>query len=173
MERRRQTATALMLVGAVLGGCGEPGRGDAAGSSETGAAARGAVVEVWFSRGEEPVAVERRVAVADPEAALSALVAGPRAEERAAGIGSWFSDSTARSLAGTELRDGFLVVDFRGLARVIPGAGSSAGSSQLLTSLDSTVFQFPVVDSVEYRLDGSCAAFWEWLQRGCMVVSRP
>ena len=90
-----------------------------------------------------------------------------------AGIGSWFSDSTARALAGAELRDGFLVVDFNGLNRSIPGAGSSAGSSQLLASLDSTVFQFEAVDSVEYRLDGSCDAFWEWLQRGCEVVRRP
>jgi hypothetical protein len=35
------------------------------------------------------------------------------------------------------------------------------------------VFQFDWVRSVEYRLDGSCDAFWEWLQRSCQVVTRP
>lgn len=132
-----------------------------------------ATVEVWFARGESPVAVERRVPSATPAAALRALVAGPTAEERAAGLGSWFSDSTAGSLSGVEWQDGFLVVSFRGLSGRIPGAGSSAGSSHLLAALDSTVFHFPGVDSVEYRLDGSCGAFWEWLQRECRVVRRP
>ncbi|MBW3553627.1 MAG: GerMN domain-containing protein [Gemmatimonadetes bacterium] len=130
-------------------------------------------VRVWFSRDEVPVAVDRRVPDRGPEAALSALVEGPTAAERAAGLTSWFSDSTAGALEGVEQEGGFLVVDFRGLDQLIPGAGSSAGSAQLLASLDSTVFQFPSVDSVEYRLDGSCDAFWSWLQRECERVGRP
>ena len=56
---------------------------------------------------------------------------------------------------------------------LIPNATSSAGSEQLLSSLDSTVFRVPNVTAVEYRLNGSCDAFWEWLQRGCTVVRRP
>ena len=133
----------------------------------------GATVRVWFSRGEAPVAVDRQVPDGGPEAALSALVRGPTAAERAAGLDSWFSEATAGSLARVQEQDGFLVVDFRGLDRLIPGAGSSAGSAGLLESLDSTVFQFPSVRSVEYRLDGSCDAFWAWLQRACERVGRP
>ena len=129
-------------------------------------------VRIWLSRGESPVPVRRSVDPASPQGALDALLAGPTEIERAEGLTSWFSDETARALGSTALRDGFLVVDFRGLDALIPGAGSSAGSEQLLTALDSTVFQFEAVDSVEYRLDGSCQAFWEWLQRSCAVVRR-
>lgn len=145
--------------------------GEAAPGTEQGTGEE--TVRVWFRRGEVPVSVERTVADPDPEAALSALVVGPTARERAAGLTSWFSDSTAGALQGVREQDGLLVVDFRGLDRLIPGAGSSAGSAALLGSLDSTVFQFPSVDSVEYRLGGSCEAFWAWLQRECERVTRP
>lgn len=144
----------------------DPGEGTAAEPGEE-------TVRVWFSRGEAPAAVERRVEDADPEAALRALLRGPTAAERAAGLNSWFSDSTAGALRGVEARDGLLVVDFDGLDRLIPNASSSAGSAQLLGSLNPTVFQFPSVDSVEYRLGGSCEAFWEWLQRECGRLARP
>lgn len=129
-------------------------------------------VRVWYAREERPVAVERRVEETAPGAALQALVAGPTAAERAAGLSSWFSDSTRDVIREVRLEDGFLVADFTGLPALIPGASSSAGSGALLQGLDSTAFQFPAVDSVEYRLDGSCEAFWEWLQRDCRVVRR-
>ena len=131
------------------------------------------VVRVWFSRGETPVAVERRVEESGPEAALAELVSGPTPAERSAGLTSWFSDATAGALGRVDQQGGLLVVDLRGLDGLIPGAGSSAGSAQLLASLDSTVFQFPSVSAVEYRLDGSCEAFWAWLQRECERVHRP
>lgn len=165
----------FLLILLPLAGCDSgvertPSGGDAIRAAE---AEEGAVVRIWLTRGEEPVAVERRVDESTPPAALRALAAGPMPEEREAGLDSWFSDSTADALASVADRDGFLVVDFRGLDRLIPNASSSAGSALLLSALDSTVFQFPDVDSVEYRLDGSCDAFWEWLQRGCTVVRRP
>jgi hypothetical protein len=43
----------------------------------------------------------------------------------------------------------------------------------LLQELNGTVFQFPEIRSVEYRMEGSCDLFWEWLQYGCRVVARP
>jgi hypothetical protein len=130
-------------------------------------------VEVWFSRGEEPVAVEREVRSAPLDGALRALVAGPTPEERADGVTSWFSPETVGTLGRVQAAEGFVIVDFRDLPDLIPNASTSAGSQQLLASLDATVFQFPWVDSVEYRLDGSCDAFWEWLQRSCERVRRP
>lgn len=142
---------------------GDPGRGAAAGPE----------VKVWFTRVDQPVAVTREVEAAQPREALAALLRGPSPDERARGLGSWFSDSTAGALREVELRDGLLVVNFRDLDRIIPNASSSFGSTLLLMALDSTVFQFPEVDSVEYRLNGSCHAFGEWLQRGCEGVRRP
>jgi hypothetical protein len=76
-------------------------------------------------------------------------------------------------LGSVEVDSGRVIVDFSdSLPRLIPGAGSSAGSEALLAALDSTIFQFPWAVSAEYRLGGSCEAFWEWLQRECAVVER-
>jgi hypothetical protein len=130
-------------------------------------------VQIWFVRDEEPVPVQRRVGGTPLDGALRALVLGPTATERANGISSWFSADSRDVLRRVQAADGGVIVDFRDLPDRIPGASSSAGSEQLLVSLDSTVFQFEWVDSVEYRLEGSCDAFWEWLQRSCEVVRRP
>lgn len=106
-------------------------------------------------------------------AALEELVAGAPDQDSPSGTHSWFSEETRGVLRGVELEDGRAVVDFDpGLPGLIPGANSSAGSDMLLSALDSAVFQFPWVDSVEYRLGGSCPAFWEWLQRECVTVTR-
>jgi hypothetical protein len=85
---------------------------------------------------------------------------------------SWFSVETRGTIRRIQAIEGEVIVDFRDLPELIPGASSSAGSEQLLESLDRTVFQFDWVESVEYRLNGSCDAFWEWLQRSCEVVRR-
>lgn len=127
-------------------------------------------VAVFFTRGDPPsvVRVFRLVpkTTAVLQASLEQLVAGPSDDERAAGIDSWFSGDTAGMLRSVDLDpDGHAVVDFdAALATTIPGASASAGSVQLLTQLDATVEQHETVTSVEYRLDGSCAAFYEWLQ---------
>lgn len=102
-------------------------------------------------------------------ASLGALLAGPTAEERAAGLTSWFSEETAGLLRGVRIDDGHAVVDLGDLPSVIPGASSSAGSALLLSELDATVFQFATVQTAEYRLQGSCTAFTEWLQSGGCV----
>lgn len=51
-------------------------------------------------------------------------------------------------------------------------ASASTASMHLLAQLSSVVLQFPDVESVTYSFDGSCDAFWNWLQRDCGVVSR-
>jgi len=152
-------------------------------------------VTVFFSRDEETVAVRRilegRTAPrgseedpdgtrrspedveADLEAALKELLRGPTAEEREDGISSWFSAETAHALLSARVdSQGNAVVDFHDLASLIPAASASAGSAMLLAQLNATVFQHPPVLSVEYRVDGSCDAFWNWLQYDCQVLTR-
>jgi hypothetical protein len=129
-------------------------------------------VEVWFTRNERPEPAQRRVAGAPLDGALRALVIGPTPEERADGLTSWFSPETRNVIRRIQVEDGGVIVDFRDLPDLIPGASTSAGSQHLLAALDSTVFQFEWVESAEYRLDGSCEAFWEWLQRECGLVTR-
>ena len=99
-------------------------------------------------------------------ASMGVLVGGPTDEERSNGVGSFFSSSTRGAIRSVTLEAGHAVIDFVDLRTMIPNASSSAGSAQLLSQLDVTAFQFPTVQSVEYRLLGSCEAFNEWLQFG-------
>ena len=127
---------------------------------------------LFFHRGEELVEVRRTGAWTQGvlRRALDALVAGPRPED-GEGIGSLFSAETADLLAGVSIDDGTAVVD---LADTVDNASTSAGSAAFLAELDATIFQFPTVERIEYRLRGSCEAFWEWLQYGgCRIVERP
>ena len=132
-------------------------------------------VDIVFSRAEQPVAVRRPLGDGDDplRAALDALLAGPSAAERASGLESWFSDATAGSLRSVEVDSaGRATVDFHDLRALIPNASSSTGSGLLLSQLNATVFGVPEVQSIEYRIDGSCDAFWDWLQYGCQTVTR-
>ena len=133
------------------------------------------VVTVYFTCNGETEVPAYRLAPASTgvlRAALERLLAGPTPAERSAGLSSWFSGDTAGILAGVSLSDGKAVVDFRDLRPVIPNASTSAGSQLLLRQLDATVFQFPTVRSVEYRINGSCSTFFGWLQMACAVRSR-
>ena len=52
-------------------------------------------------------------------------------------------------------------------------SGPRRGCGLRLRQLNGTVFGVPGIRSVEYRVNGSCARFWEWLQYECRVVERP
>jgi hypothetical protein len=130
-------------------------------------------VRLYFTRDEEPEPVERAIPRAPGvlRSTLEALLRGPTAAEREAGLFSWFSSETAGMLRDVRLdASGRAIVDFHDLSRIISGASSSAGGRILLNELNHTVFQFAAVRSVEYRLAGSCDAFWSWLQSECTVV---
>jgi hypothetical protein len=133
-------------------------------------------VTVFFHQDEELVAVTRTVPATTGvlRASLEQLLAGPTDAEQSAGLSSWFSEKTERMLLSVTLEaNDTAVVDLGDLRSVIPNASTSAGSEILLAQLNATVFQFPTVASVEYRIEGSCDAFFEWLQRGCEVIERP
>ncbi len=158
----------LLVLFVLTGGCrdrsGEPAYEESSDS-----------VTVVFSRAEAPAPVRRPIEqeTSALEAALTWLVRGPTPEEEASGIGSWFSDDTAASLRSVTLfPSGHAVVDFHDLRPVIPGASSSTGSTLLLQELNGTLFLLPEVRAVEYRMEGSCDLFWEWLQYGCQTVER-
>ncbi len=129
-------------------------------------------VVVYFPRGDPGLRCDRvypRPRWVRPPAvltgALRALLAGPTPAERARGYGGWFSARTAGMLRSVSLRNGVARIDFRDLRRVIPNASSACGSALLLAQLDRTVAQFPTVRRAVYSLQGSRAAFYEWLQR--------
>lgn len=135
-------------------------------------------VQVFFSVGDgsdctQVEAFDRVTAFDDPiRAAFVELVGGPTREETAAGAGSFFSAETAGMVSSVALADGLLVVDFVDARSLLPNASTSCGSAALLAQLDNTAFQFPAVERVRYRIEGSCDEFANWLQRECFDVDR-
>ena len=104
---------------------------------------------------------------------LERLLAGPGVPDSQGTPRSWFSEATAGALRSAVVDSaGYAVVDFHDLRPLIPNASSSAGSAALLSELNAAVFRIPEVVSVEYRMEGSCPLFWEWLQYGCQTVNR-
>jgi len=114
----------------------------------------------------------RVVAPGDPiEATLRELLAGPSDEERAMGFSSFFSTESADALASIALDGSRLTVDFND-AILIGNASTSTGGMYFLAELQANLFQFPEVDSIEFRLNGSCDDFFMWLQYGCETLTR-
>ena len=101
--------------------------------------------------------------------ALQQLLTGPSAAEREAGFGSWFSSSTAGKLRSVDVDEaGRATVDCKDLSTDInSNVTTTTGRFVLLAQLDSTVFQFDGITSVKYQFDGSCDAFWRWLESSC------
>lgn len=177
----------MVILAAAALACGERAPGgdrdaprdttaDGTSRSETESQTPDTLVTIHFTLGEASTAVTRRVHAdsAGLEGALRQLMRGPTASERDAGIQSWFSDATAGMLRSVTVDSaGRAVVDFEDLRAVIPNASTSAGSAMLLRELNATVFEHAPVRSVEYRIEGSCDIFGEWLQYGCVTVPRP
>ena len=116
--------------------------------------------------------VRRVEGTVDPiGATLEALLEGPTAEERAAGFGSFFSAETAGALEALAVEGGLAVVDFND-AIYVNNASTSTGSEFFLAELTANLFQFDQIDRIEFRVDGRCEAFWNWLQRECSMVTR-
>jgi hypothetical protein len=109
----------------------------------------------------------------DPvETAFRELLGGPTQAESNAGANSWFTDATQGMLRSALLDDGRLIVDFDDFSTVIPNASTSCGSARLLAELSTTAFQFPEVETVTFTFEGSCEAFGEFLQLGCVEIDR-
>lgn len=105
--------------------------------------------------------------------ALENTLDGPDGESTTTDQHSWFSAATAGALDSVSVDPaGNATVDFRDLRPLIPNASSSAGSAILLRELNATVFGVDGIQSVEYRMAGSCELFWEWLQYPCARVTR-
>jgi hypothetical protein len=105
--------------------------------------------------------------------AMEYVLAGPTAAERADGFASFFSEESAEALLTGTIQAGHLILDFTEDITV-NNASTSTGSTFVLAELYANVFQFEDVESVEFRINGSCEAFWEFLQAGpvCNITDR-
>jgi hypothetical protein len=102
---------------------------------------------------------------------LREMVNGLEDEEAALGFRNPFPAEAADAFLGVSISQGTAFVEFT--AALFPeGADTPEGAQILLTTLNANVFQFSTIDAVEYRLSGSCDAFWRQLGASCEVVTR-
>ncbi|MEX2608875.1 MAG: hypothetical protein WEA24_02940 [Gemmatimonadota bacterium] len=136
---------------------------------------------VWSLAGVLTLAGCERSEPADPapapatdlRAVLERLVRGPKVPPSAEDEHSWFSAATAGVLDSVTVDTaGHATVDFQDLRPLIGNASTSAGSALLMEDLNEAVFSVAGIESVEYRMEGSCELFWEWLQYACQTVTR-
>jgi N-acetylmuramoyl-L-alanine amidase len=91
----------------------------------------------------------------------------------AGGDGSVFRQSTAGLLNQVLLSpDGVAIVDLGDLRGQIPNASTAFVSQAMLGELNAIAFANQAVVSIEYRIDGSCSTFWEWLEGQCQRIER-
>jgi hypothetical protein len=148
-------------VGAVvLAGCGsekavslgKPSTHTTTAKEQTGSVPTLLSLEVWFARDNALVEV-RRTHQPTPlvaTAAINALLAGPAPEERVRGLGTALPPGT--KLLGIAIHDGVATIDLT--SEYQSGAGSRSMQMRL-AQVVYTLTQFPTVQKVRFRLDGS------------------
>jgi hypothetical protein len=153
-------ALAAGALAVALAGCGsgkavslgKPKTQTTTGKEPTGNVPTLLSLEVWFTRGDGLIAVRRthqptpRVATA----AIDALLAGPTAAERASGVVSAVPSGTR--LLGITIRGGVATVD---LTSEYQSGGGSLSMQTRLGQVVYTLTQFPTVQKVRFRLDGT------------------
>lgn len=141
------------------GGDGGKSQGDPAAPAEPGDSTGGGspgtpdttTLSVWFTQGEQVTAVPRSVPRVPRigSAVLEQLLAGPTAEELAAGYGTEIPSTTR--LRNLTITDGVAVADFSG---DFESGGGTLGLTLRLAQVVCTLDQFPTVDGVRFALDG-------------------
>ena len=108
-------------------------------------------LQAWFTRGGKLFVTERSVPATTgvAKAAIGAVLAGPSAAERAAGMGSQVPAGTA--LLGVRISGGIATVDLSSAFVSSAGAGSMPAR---IAQLVYTATQFPTVHGVRFAING-------------------
>jgi hypothetical protein len=109
----------------------------------------GAAVRVYLTRGEQLGVAWRAAPANTPRAAMRALLAGPTAAERAAGLGTVIPAGTR--LRGLAIRSRVATVD---LTRTFESGGGSLSMLLRVAQVVHTLTRFPGIDRVAFRLGG-------------------
>lgn len=109
-------------------------------------------ITVYFVRGEEAVAVTRTIeaTTAIATAALTELLGGPTAEERAADLFTEIPEGTR--LLGLTIEGTLATVD---LSSEFESGGGTLSMTLRLDQVLDTLFAFPTIESVAFRIDGA------------------
>ncbi len=106
-------------------------------------------VEVFFVQNERLFVAGRSVTVADPTAAVTALLEAPTADEAAAGIVTVIPEGT--TLHGVVVEGNAATVD---LSAAFETGGGSLSMMLRVSQVVFTVTQFDGIETVYFRLDG-------------------
>jgi hypothetical protein len=136
------------------------------------------VLQVYFACGSGDLAtggtfVYRAVAPTDLvlTTTLREMANGLEPEEIALGYKSPFPETARGSFLGVSISEGKAFLEFN--TTVFPdGVDTPEGSQIFLSTLNANVFQFDTIQEVDYRLGGSCDAFWQQLGSSCQTVTR-
>lgn len=120
----------------------------------------------------QPVARDIHPGMSPIESTLRHLLAGPTPKERSNGLITFFGDDTADALISLKAEDGHVVADFNDDI-IVNNASTSFGAVAFNDVLRVNLFAFEEVDSVEFRINGSCEAWSAYFESdGCWVVTR-
>ncbi len=110
------------------------------------------------------------------EIALRALLDGPSALERSAGMVGVVPDGSGTLLVNLELQaDGLARIGFDAALLDINNLSTSAAGGAFMTALRETAFEFEEVTAVELAAGGSCEDLFEFFQVGpiCTHLAKP
>jgi hypothetical protein len=159
---RTPAALLVLLTAVVLAGCGSEhavslGRPGATTTTSTAPEQTGSKpdqlsLQVWFTRDNGLVGVRRTHPPTQlvATAAMKALLDGPTADERSDGLTSSVPPGTR--LLGIAIHDGLATVD---LTSEYQSGGGALSMQTRLGQVVYTLTQFPTVQKVRFRLDGS------------------
>ncbi len=101
------------------------------------------------------------------------MVKGVDDAEAALGYRSPFPDDAEDSFLGVTIDREQAKAFLEFTVDVFPsGVDTPEGAEIFLSTLNANVFQFDTVNQIEYRLGGSCDAFWQQLGGSCEVITR-
>jgi hypothetical protein len=104
-------------------------------------------------------------------ATLRELVKGLDQEEADLGFRSPFPPGAEGSFLGATIDSGTAFPEFT--IDVFPdGVDTPEGAQIFLSTLNANVFKFGTINAVQYRLGGSCDAFWQQLGSNCETITR-
>jgi hypothetical protein len=103
---------------------------------------------------------------------LHEVLRGLSEEELSDGYISVFSETTADALESAEVDGTMAVIDFND-SILIENGSTTTGGAELQAALLQNVFSVDQLESVEFRVNGSCEAWSNFLQdTGCRVYTR-
>jgi hypothetical protein len=140
----------------------------------------GTVLRIYYPCGSEDLAIAgtfvyRTVPSTDLvlTATMNEMVKGLESDEEALGFRSPFPSGAEGSALGVTIdtTEHTAYVEFSD--GVFPaGVDTTEGAQIFLSTLNANVFQFDTIDAVQYRLGGSCDAFWQRLGGQCEEITR-